>query len=70
MFYDTRRHAVRELRTGVITTLAGGHDGLRDGPAADASFAQVLAVGLLRDGRVAVVDLGPDGYLVRAITSR
>ena len=54
---DTGNHAVRVLRDGQLSTLAGnGQPGDGDGPAAQARFDAPMAVAVAADGQVYVAD--------------
>jgi hypothetical protein len=56
VFVDQERNAVRSLGATEVTTLAGSIAGRRDGSSADARFFAISSVGVLDDGRVAVVE--------------
>lgn len=69
---DTGNHAVRVLRDGQLSTLAGnGQPGQGDGPATQARFDAPMAVAVAVDGRVYVADtfndrialIGTDGQV-------
>lgn len=69
---DTGNHAVRVLRNGVVSTLAGnGQPGEGDGPAGQARLDGPMDVAVAADGRVYVADtwndriavIDPDGQL-------
>lgn len=62
---DTGNHAVRVLRDGAVSTLAGnGQPGDGDGPAAQARFDAPMAVAVATDGRVYVADTFNDRIAV------
>jgi hypothetical protein len=62
--------ALRILDHDVVSTLAGGLPGSRDGSAADAKLFRIRAVRALADGRVRFVEEHGDRWVVRVLAGR
>ena len=63
---DGNNNAIRQISHGVVTTLAGGTQGLQDGKGSNAQFHYPLAITMTPNGNLYVTDFY--NHLIRKIT--
>ncbi|MEZ0371149.1 MAG: CsgG/HfaB family protein [Candidatus Sericytochromatia bacterium] len=55
---DTGNHRIRRLSGGIVSTVAGGDEGFRDGTADEARFSQPRGLALAPEGSLYIADTG------------